>query len=104
MALFGPTSEKIEKWAAAGNAKKLFSVLHSNDAVMRRAAIEGLAKVRGPEVFQYCRDNAHHPDQQVRWCVTQILGLIGTPEAMEILGTVLDPTDQMKRNIRKKNV
>ena len=36
MALFGPTSEKVEKWIAKGNVKKLIDALGSSDAVIKR--------------------------------------------------------------------
>jgi HEAT repeat protein len=97
MPLFGASHEKVEKWIADRNVKKLLDALKSDDATLRRSATEGLGRIRGPEVIAYCKNNAHHQDQNVRWNVTQILGLIGTPEAMKILAEVRDPTDEMVR-------
>lgn len=104
MPLFETTISKVENWTATKNVKKLFGALSSADAVVQRAAAEGLSRIRTPEVLQYCRANAMDTNPKVRWHITQILGLIGTSEAMKILETVEDPTDaiQKKLEMQKK--
>jgi len=93
MGLFSTTLEKVERWTGERNVKKLLGCLTSSDAAVRRAATEGLGKIGGPEVIEYCRKNAQNPDDKTRWHVTQVLGQIGSPEAMAILGTVKSPGD-----------
>ncbi|MBZ0270664.1 HEAT repeat domain-containing protein [bacterium] len=100
MALFGPTHEKIERWSAERNAKKLLGALSSDDSTIRRAAAEALGRIPSPEVLDYCRKRANSTDQNERWTVTQILGFIGTPEAMKILETVQDPNSLWDEKIR----
>lgn len=102
MSLFGPSPEKIEKWTEQKNASKLLSCLSSDDATMRRLAAEGLGKVGGPEVLEYCKSNARNSDHNVRWHISQILGLMGTPEAMKIMQDVMDPTEAIKRGAKRK--
>lgn len=101
MGLFGPTPEKVEKWVQARKVKKLIGALNSDDAIVVRMAAEGLGKVGGSEVLQYCKDNAANENKDVRWQITKILGLIGSPAAMEILGTVQDPIDAIGRRVKK---
>ena len=102
MALFGPTSEKVEKWVATGKINKLIGALQSSDAVIRRLAAEGLGKIGGPQVLDFCKENASSMDENVRWHITQILGLIGTPEAMKILETVQNPAEKIGMGAAKK--
>lgn len=101
MALFGPSPEKVEKWIAQGNVKKLIGALTSDDAVVRRLAAEGLGKIGGPKVLDYCRDNGTSTDQNVRWAITQILGMMGTPEAVKILESVRDPAEAIGMRAKK---
>ncbi|MCB1153032.1 MAG: HEAT repeat domain-containing protein [Deltaproteobacteria bacterium] len=98
--LFGITPAKVEKWVAERNVAKLTQALEKGDGAVRRAAVEGLAQIRGGEVLQFCKDNARSSNEQVRWAVTQILGLIGTPAAMEILGTVKDPDEELAKKAK----
>jgi HEAT repeat protein len=100
MSLLEPTAEKINKWTAERNVKKLLDALGAKDAAIQRLAVEGLSRVRGPEVFDYCRKNAKSEDRTVRWQVTQILGLIGTPDAMKILEAVDDPTEALEQTLK----
>ena len=102
MSLFGATPEKIEKWTAAGKVRKLIGALSSEDAVVRRMAAEGLGKIGSPAVLAYCRDNASSMEENVRWHITQILGIIGTPEAMKILENVQDPASKISMRIKKQ--
>jgi len=102
MGLFGPTPEKVEKWVSKGQVSKLISSLKSEDALIRRLASEGLAQIGGPEVMQFCKENARNSDEQLRWSVTQILGQMGTPEAMKLLGTVQDPSDAIAAQRKKQ--
>ena len=102
MALFGPTPEKIEKWISKGSVGKLLKSLGTEDAIIKLMVVEGLAKLGNPEVLYYCKENATSENQEVRWQITKILGLIGTPEAMEILSMVEDPKDRMVRSFQKK--
>jgi len=101
MGLFGPTAEKVENWTATGKVKKLIGCLKSDDAVIRRLASEGLAKVGGEEVLDYCRKNGQSTDTDVRWHITQILGMIGTSVAMEVLSTVEDPGAKWDEKAKK---
>ena len=102
MGLFGPTPEKIEKWISKGSVDKLVKYLSSEDAIIKQMSVEGLAKIGGPKVLSYCKSNANSMDDQVRWQVTKILGLIGTKQAMDILATVEDPGDRIARKHKKK--
>jgi HEAT repeat protein len=101
MALFGASPEKVEKWIAKGNVKKLIGALTSEDAVIRRMTAEGLGKIGGPEVLEYCRENAVSSNQEIRWSITQILGIIGSPEAVKILETVRDPAEASGMRAKK---
>jgi HEAT repeat protein len=96
MGLFGPTPEKIEAWAAKGNVKKLLESVASTDAIIRELSVAALASVGSAEVLGYCRENAKSMDDTIRWDVTRILGLIGTPEALEILATVQEKKLKIK--------
>jgi len=91
MKLFGPTTARVEKWIAARNVHKLIETLHDGDGVLRRRAAEGMADIRSTEVLDFCKENAQSDDKDIRWHITQILGLIGTPGAMKILATVHPP-------------
>ena len=91
MKLFGPTASRVEKWISDRKVKKLVETLGCEDGALRRRAAEGMAEIRSAEVLQYCSDNAQNPDKDVRWHITQILGLIGTPPAMRILANVRPP-------------
>jgi HEAT repeat protein len=102
MGLFGPTLEKVEKWTAGGKVGKLLDALTSDDAVIRETAAQGLAQVGGPEVLAFCRENAHSDNDDLRWHITQVLGLMGTPEAIKILEGVMEPSEKIKRSIAKK--
>jgi HEAT repeat protein len=102
MSIFATTPDKIAKWVETRKVDKLVHALQSKDAVVCELATEGLAKIGGAEVLQYCRENARHSEQHMRWQITKILGLIGTPEAMKILETVEDPTDAIRRTAKKK--
>ncbi len=66
MGLFETTPEKIEKWTAARNVKKLIAALNADNTVIRELSATGLAKVGGPEVLKYCKENATSADQRVR--------------------------------------
>ncbi len=102
MKIFAVTSDKVAKWTNDRNVDKLVGALTDKDPVIRRLAAEGMAQIRSREVLDYCRGNAQSMDQNVRWAITQILGLIGSTEAMSILSTVRDPmTTKSKSN---KNV
>ncbi|MCZ7582349.1 MAG: HEAT repeat domain-containing protein [Deltaproteobacteria bacterium] len=101
MSIFGVSAEKVEKWTQDGNAKKLLGALKSDDAVIRRLAAEGLAKVGGEDVLAYCKKNAQDPDKNVRWHITQILAMMGTPEAVRILAEVKDPTSEWDERAKK---
>ena len=102
MALFKPTIEKVQVWASKGNVKKLIEALSSSDAAVQRFAVEGLGKIGGRETLEYCRQNATNKDPKVRWHVTQILGLLGSPEAVKILSTVDDPTVALEKSLKEK--
>jgi len=91
MGLFGANPRKVEKWTESGNVTKLVKVLEASDIALRRMAIEGMAKIRDREVLDYCAMNAESPNETIRWNITQILGMIGSREAMEILASVKDP-------------
>jgi len=91
MGLFGISPKKVEKWAAEGNVEKLLGVLNYSDAAIRRLAVTELSKMRSKEVMDFCRKNANSDDEQLRWQITQILGLNGTPEAIKILEGVKQP-------------
>ncbi len=91
MKLFGPTASRVEKWIANRNVKKLIETLHDGDGALRRRAAEGMAEIRSAEVLEFCNENAQNPDKDLRWHVTQILGLMGTPGAMKILANVHPP-------------
>lgn len=101
MGLFGPTPEKVEKWVQAHKVEKLIGALKSDDAIVVRVAAEGLGQIGNSEVLQYCKDNATSENKDVRWQVTKILGLIGTPEAMDLLGKVQDPIAAMTKRVKK---
>ncbi len=91
MKLFGPTTSRVEKWIAGRNVKKLIETLYDGDGALRRRAAEGMAEIRSAEVLDFCSDNAQNPDKDIRWHVTQILGMMGTPVAMKILAKVHPP-------------
>jgi len=102
MPLFGTKLDDVLKWAAAKDVKKLVGALKAPDAIVRRKAVEELARIRNVEVMKYCQENAQHKDRNVRWHVTQILGLIGTPQAMKILEQTEDPYYIEKPKGKKK--
>jgi HEAT repeat protein len=102
MALMGVNTKKVGMWVEQRDVKKLLGALESDDIVIRRATAEGLAKIGGAEVLDFCRKNAVSPNKETRWQITQILGLIGTPEALKIMETVDDPIDQLMANVKKK--
>ena len=91
MLFSGPKLEDIDKWASKGNVKKLIGALKSSDALIRRQTVKALSEIGGPQVIEFCRENARSSNEQMRWHVTQILGLIGSREAVKILDTVKDP-------------
>lgn len=102
MGFFDATPEKIEKWVSGGKVKKLIGCLTSNDAIIRRLATEGMARVGNKDVYQYCQTNATSDNEKIRWSITQMLGLMGTPQAIEILSKVQDPTSKI--GMRKKKI
>jgi HEAT repeat protein len=102
MGLFGASPEKIEKWTEKGNIKKLIGVLNSDDAALKRMASDAMGKIGGQDVLDYCKENSENADDKVRWHVTQILGNIGTKEAMDILSTVNDPLNKMTKRLKDK--
>lgn len=102
MALFGPTPEKVAKWVDKKNVNKLIGALTSEDAMVRRKSAEGLGMIGGHEVLQFCKKNARNENKQVRWAITQILGMIGTPEAIQVMDSVMDPTDAVRRSAKAK--
>lgn len=102
MALFATTPDKVQKWIDQGNAKKLIAALSSPDAVVRRLSAEGLGRIGGSEVMDYCKKNITNMDDTVRWHVTQILGLIGTPDAIKLMEMSGHPTDVIREKIKKE--
>lgn len=95
--VFAATPDKVQKWAVERNVAKLSSALTEKDPVVRRLAAEAMAQIRGAEVLDFCKQNAHASDDNLRWSITQILGLIGTAEAMSILSDVRDPATRVVR-------
>jgi HEAT repeat protein len=103
MSLFGVSAKKVSKWVEDRDTKKLFGALEADDIIIRQAAAQGLAKIGGPEVLDFCRANARSDKKEIRWQVTQILATIGTPEAAKIMDTVEDPVDSLMANVKKKD-
>ena len=100
MGIFKPSVNQIEKWKEQKNVKKLLGGLSIQDYAIQQAAAEALSKIGGQEVLDYCKEKAKDFDPKIRWLISLILGGIGTPQAMKILGTVEDPTETLSQRIK----
>lgn len=83
-------SRALEVSAVADDAPKLRKALSSQDVITRSAAVAVLSKLAGDDAKADLQKLLKDPDESVRLLVAEQLAKSGMPEALQVLGNMLD--------------